>query len=193
MAGREARDPRPIAPGRPWSVPAPGRTEWRRQDDLIRLLAGLIKPEDGSVCWNGQPVSHDPDAYHADVAFLGHDNALKADLSPLENLSFWATLAGQPPARVPDALDVFGLRACAGLPVRVLSAGQKRRVALTRVSVSGARLWLLDEPFTNLDTAGIKLVEERIGRHLLAGGMAVVAAHQPVSPDQAPVRRLELS
>ena len=88
---------------------------------------------------------------------------------------------------------MFGLRACAGLPVRVLSAGQKRRVALTRVSVSGARLWLLDEPFTNLDTAGIKLVEERLGRHLLAGGMAVVAAHQPVSPDQAPVRRLELS
>ncbi len=160
---------------------------------LIRILAGLIRPEDGSVLWRGEAVGHDPDAFHADTAFLGHDNALKADLSPLENLAFWSALAGRPAAAVAATLGAFGLQACLGLPVRVLSAGQKRRVALARVALSGASLWLLDEPFTNLDTGGIRLVEAQLAQHLAAGGMAVVAAHQPVTPDQGEVRRMELS
>ncbi|MGA1498236.1 MAG: cytochrome c biogenesis heme-transporting ATPase CcmA [Steroidobacteraceae bacterium] len=160
---------------------------------LIRILAGLIRPEDGSVHWQGEAVARDPDAFHADTAFLGHDNALKADLSPVENLAFWSTLAGRPVAAVTVTLEAFGLQACLGLPTRVLSAGQKRRVALARVALSGADLWLLDEPFTNLDAAGIRLVEAQLGRHLSAGGMAVVAAHQPVSPGQGEVRRMDLS
>lgn len=160
---------------------------------LIRLLAGLLRPEDGSVLWHGESVGKDPDAFHAEMAFLGHDNALKADLTPVENLAFWSTLAGRPTAAVSGTLVAFGLEACLGLPVRVLSAGQKRRVALARVVLSGASLWLLDEPFTNLDTEGIRLVEAQLGRHLAAGGLAVVAAHQPVVPEGGQVRRMELS
>lgn len=160
---------------------------------LIRLLAGLLRPEEGMVAWGGAPIDRDPDAFHAETTFLGHDNALKADFSPLENLSFWAALAGRPVSMVSEALEAFGLATCLNLPTRVLSAGQRRRAALARVVLSGTRLWLLDEPFTNLDSGGVRLVEEQLGRHLLAGGMAVVAAHQPVAPDHGAVRRMELS
>lgn len=149
---------------------------------LLRTIAGFLHPEEGDIRWNGAPTRADRDSFHRDLAWLGHDLALKGDLSPLENLDF---ALGLRRALSPDALAVQ-LRE-SGLPeslfhtaVRRLSAGQQRRVALARLALWRARLWLLDEPAANLDAAGSAFVTRSIDAHLAAGGSALIATHQPL-------------
>lgn len=161
---------------------------------LIRIVCGLLPPENGTVRWRGKRVSSSNDEYHIEMAYLGHLNSLKADLTARENLRFLAglrqTLAE---ADIDGALDRVGILSRGDLVARSLSAGQKRRLALARLLLSGAVLWILDEPVTNLDTAGIELVEELITEHVNKGGLAVSAAHQRLL-DHAPfLRRLELT
>ena len=122
---------------------------------LLRLACGLSAVEDGEIQWQGQPVSNNIDEFRANLAYLGHQLALKEDLTPLENLHFDAAIAGQflSMADAKAALSKLGLKGREHLPVRVLSQGQKRRVALARLQVSAARLWLLDEPWVALDQA----------------------------------------
>ena len=146
------------------------------------------------VEWRGRAVTSSNDEYHADMAYLGHLNSLKADLTARENLRFLAGLRQTlTEADIDGALDRVGILSRGDLPARSLSAGQKRRLALARLLLSGATLWVLDEPVTNLDTAGIQLVEELITEHVDKGGLALSAAHQRLL-DEAPfLRRLELS
>lgn len=144
---------------------------------LLRTLAGFLWPEQGTLLWNGQSIHVDRARWGLTVSYLGHDNALKSDLSALENLRFATALRHS----VSDA-SITVLLARLGLPVdgrpsRSLSAGQRRRVAMARVVLSNAPLWLLDEPFTNLDTAGAHAVVELLTEHASAGGIAVLAAH----------------
>ena len=116
------------------------------------------------------------------MLYLGHTLALKEGLSALENLHFAAALSGQ--AWVPDAalqaLHQMGLRGREHLPLQVLSQGQKRRVALARLGLSPARLWLLDEPFVALDTAACGVLQELMQNHVAHGGMVVFTSHQAV-------------
>ena len=161
---------------------------------LLRTLAGFLWPEDGSLYWNGRPVEADRDAYASDLAYLGHENALKADLSPVENLRYSVGLRHPAGIRDIDAtLDRLGVAAQAALPARALSAGQRRRVAMARVVLARARLWLLDEPFTNLDVAGVAALSAMIAAHAAAGGIAILTAHAELDVAGYPVRRLELS
>lgn len=150
---------------------------------LLRLLAGLAQPADGEITWQGEPIGSSAAAYRADLLFLGHQGALKDDLSALENIELAGALDGSPPARtdVLAALRRFGLQGREDLPVRVLSAGQKRRVLLARLLTRKAKLWVLDEPFTALDAKAVTMLSELIGEHLGQGGMAVVTSHQPIS------------
>ncbi len=150
---------------------------------LLRLLAGLAQPADGEITWQGEPIGASAAAYRADLLFLGHQGALKDDLSALENIELAGALDGSPPARadVLAALRRFGLQGREDLPVRVLSAGQKRRVLLARLLTRKAKLWVLDEPFTALDARAVTMLSELIGEHLGQGGMAVVTSHQPIS------------
>jgi len=150
---------------------------------LLRLACGLSALEDGEITWNHQAVVQDPEAFRANLAYLGHQLALKEDLTPMENLRADAAVAGRP-LQLEDALKALaqlGLRGREHLPVRVLSQGQKRRTALARLLVSPAKLWVLDEPFVALDTAAQSALAQIINDHLAKQGMVLLTSHQAVS------------
>ncbi|RPI16810.1 MAG: cytochrome c biogenesis heme-transporting ATPase CcmA [Lysobacterales bacterium] len=160
---------------------------------LLRVVCGLLPAESGEVSWRDRPVQGASDEFHAEMAYLGHLNSLKADLTARENLRFLAGLRqALSDSDVDAALDRVGILSRGDLPARSLSAGQKRRLALARLLLSGAALWILDEPVTNLDTAGIALVEDLIREHVERGGLALAAAHQRLLDDAPMLRRLEL-
>jgi heme exporter protein A len=144
------------------------------------------------VRWCGAAIGDAPAAYRGEMVFLGHQAAVKEDLTARENLEFAAALDGTrlAAAAAGEALARLGLHGCEELPVRCLSAGQRRRVLLARLLVRRARLWILDEPFTALDTAATALLASLLGEHLAAGGLAVVTSHQPLPV--AGVRALDL-
>ncbi len=148
---------------------------------LLRVLCGLTRPETGRVEWNGHPVERNRHEFGTELAYFGHALGLKADLSVTQNLRFADSLTGGRSGDFGDYLAALDLQDCADLEVRYLSAGQKRRTALARVLMSGARLWVLDEPFTNLDAAGRAFVEDRLNAHLHRAGLAAVAAHHELS------------
>jgi heme exporter protein A len=144
---------------------------------LLRVLAGLMPAAEGAVAWNGADVAQDREAHRARLTYLGHQDALKGGLTALENLQFWASFTG---GSAETALKAFGLGKLADRPARTLSAGQKRRLALSRLALSDAPLWLLDEPVTALDTEARAAFLALLKRHLAAGRLAIVATHEPL-------------
>ena len=136
---------------------------------LLRLLAGLYRPDTGEVRWRGAALEG------GRVAYLGHLDALKPALTPLETLRLWCTTA-----RARAALDAAGLAALSELPVRVLSAGQRRRLALARLAVRDAPVWLLDEPTVGLDAAAVARLGPVMAAHRAGGGVIVAATHLPL-------------
>jgi heme exporter protein A len=160
---------------------------------LLRVICGLLPAETGDMFWKGRNIRGAADEFHIDLAYLGHLNSLKSDLTARENLKFLSGLRQSLTAEDVDAaLDRVGILSRGDLPARSLSAGQKRRLALARLVLADADLWILDEPVTNLDTAGIALVEELIHEHVSGGGLAIAAAHQRLLDDATFLRRLEL-
>jgi|SRR5579859_3870075 len=160
---------------------------------LLRVACGLLRPEQGSVAWRGRPIASARAEYQAALAYAPHEPALKGDLTPLENLRFMIGLKRRADAReLLGYLDRTGVGGCADLPVRVLSAGQRRRVSMARVLGLRAALWLLDEPFTNLDRAGSELLSGLLADHVNAGGLALVVAHHDLAVP-ARLGRLELA
>jgi len=145
---------------------------------LLRILAGLGLPTSGSVTWKGIAISELAIEQRGELAYRGHLEALKRDLTVAENLGFHAALWNSDSNRE-HILEELRLGAVAHMRARYLSAGQRRRVALAMLKMSGAKLWLLDEPTTNLDGEGRALVVEWTRRHLADGGIAVIATHQP--------------
>ena len=154
---------------------------------LLRLLAGLVRPEAGRLFWNETDALSDLTAHANRVALLGHQDALKPGLTAAENLAFAARLSGRP---VAAALADLGLEELADLPVRMLSAGQKRRLALARVSLSSGRLWLLDEPTLGLDDPAVERLGVLLARHRAAGGLIVAATHVALPLPMAETLRL---
>ena len=149
---------------------------------LLRLLTGLSKPEVGQVLWDEQSIAIDPLSYHRELLFLGHRDALKEDLTDLENLLMYAALDNMPLSteKALSALWRFGLRGREHLPVNCLSAGQKRRVLMARMSTRGASLWILDEPFNALDINAVQELQNLMVEHLDQGGLVVFTSHQEV-------------
>lgn len=161
---------------------------------LLRTLCGLMYPEEGRVLWRGEDVRKDLRAYHSQLAYMGHEPPLKADLTPRENLRFWAGVR-RPLTQgdIEQMLDRVGADdEWRDRPVRTLSAGQKRRVALAGLALLAVPLWLLDEPTTNLDAAGREMVSRMIDEHVNAGGLAIAAVHHELTVS-SPMRRLELA
>jgi heme exporter protein A len=144
---------------------------------LLRVLCGLSQPESGTVQWNNESIESNRSLFGAQTTYFGHVSGLKADLTVAQNLKFVARMLGQDNTRWQNYLEPLNLSHCVNLAVRYLSAGQQRRTALARVLMSDARLWLLDEPFTNLDQTGREFIEAELMRHLQGGGLAVVVAH----------------
>jgi heme exporter protein A len=160
---------------------------------LLRVVSGLLRPEQGSVTWLGHSIVTNRTVYQAALAYASHEPALKGDLTAMENLRFAVGLKRRVrPDELLSALDRTGVAACADLPARVLSAGQRRRVSLARVVAMQAAVWLLDEPYANLDAAGSELVSGLLQDHVSAGGLALVVAHRELSL-ACNVRRLELN
>jgi heme exporter protein A len=160
---------------------------------LLRVICGLLHAEEGEVLWQGVSIHDANSAYHASIAYLGHDTALKGDLTPVENLRFSVGVRRElTEEEIRAMLGDLGVADCADLPSRVLSAGQRRRVALCRVLLSRARLWVLDEPFTNLDGISSEQIANALATHLDAGGLALIAAHQGLQLRSGRVRQLGL-
>ena len=149
---------------------------------LLRVVTGLLRPEQGVVTWRGKSIASTPTDYQNDLAYASHEPALKGDLTALENLRFMVGLRRRATSQeLRAALDRTGAAGCADLPARVLSAGQRRRVAMARVLAVGAALWLLDEPYTNLDTVGCAMLSALLVEHAQKGGLALVVAHHELS------------
>ena len=145
---------------------------------LLRLLAGLAPCVAGRITWNSVAVGGLPPEARAEVAYRGHLDALKKDLTIEENLAFSAAMRRRPRS-FDTLLAALGLRELKDRQIRFLSAGQRRRAGLACMRVAGARLWLLDEPLTSLDAAGRATVGSWLTEHLGDGGLAVVATHEP--------------
>lgn len=156
---------------------------------LLRVLCGLTRPEAGQVSWAGQPIGAD---YRGQLAYFGHLPGLKADLTVRQNLDFFCSSQGNAAADRNAATAQLGLAHCEDIEVRHLSAGQKRRTALVRLLLSAAKIWILDEPFTNLDQQGRDLVERALNDHAARGGLAIVAAHHALHIEGSRLRRLIL-
>lgn len=154
---------------------------------LLRLLAGLVRPFAGRLLWGAEDALADLPTHAARVAYVGHLDAVKPALTVAENLHFAARLAG---GTVEDALTPLALGELAELPARMLSAGQKRRLALSRLALSRAPLWLLDEPTLGLDLASVARFGTLLAAHRAEGGLVVAATHLPLPLDGAAELRL---
>jgi heme exporter protein A len=162
---------------------------------LLRIMCGLLAPSAGELRWQGRSIRAEREEYSRNLVFIGHLNALKDDLTALENLRFAAALGGLPADRghALDGLNRFGVVHCADLPAKVLSQGQRRRVALARLALSPkVPLWILDEPFSALDLAAVAELELLLAAHIASGGMIVLTTHQEVQVVAHAVLRVDL-
>ena len=158
---------------------------------LLRMLAGLLHVRTGELLWRGDVLQRDECA--GDILFLGHQLGLKADLTPRENLATASGLHGsRDGVSAESVLENIGLAGYEDEPVRRLSAGQKKRAALARLMLLPATLWLLDEPYANLDRIGIARVNDLLERHTDAGGAAMVTSHGTVSFHGGEPRRIRM-
>ena len=147
---------------------------------LLRLLAGLKRPDAGQITWNNEDIAEDPQAHATRVAVIGEHNAIKPGLTAAENLAFAARLSNgsaAAAAAATSALAALDLTRLADVPARMLSAGQRRRLALARLPLSRARLWLLDEPTLGLDAASVRRLGNLLAAHRAEGGIVVAATH----------------
>jgi heme exporter protein A len=160
------------------------------------MVCGLSAPASGQIVWNKTLIAALGEDYNAHLAYVGHLNALKEELDPIENLVLSAKLSGleHDPASIEAATRYFGLERCARLPCKVLSQGQKRRVALSRLHLSARRaLWVLDEPFAALDPVGIAAMRFLLESHLARGGLALLTTHQDVPITASGLQQLDLA
>ena len=162
---------------------------------LLRILCGLIKPAEGQVSWLGASIHSLGEEYFTSVTYFGHRPGVKDELTASENVRVSSGLGGVQvdTFRAHDALDRMGLVGRGSVPARLLSEGQRRRVALARLLVCNTRLWLLDEILTSLDKTAVSLVRSLIEEHLSGGGMAIVATHQELELSGHQKQRLELA
>ncbi len=162
---------------------------------LLRALCGFLMPDEGKISWRGENIRELDEEHYAEMMYLGHLNAIKDELSGLENLRISAGLSGVElnEKEAVDALRRMGLKGREMLPTKVLSQGQRRRVALARMLVNDAKLWILDEPLAALDVGAVALIQEIIGAHLSKQGMVIFTTHQPLLVDGIDVLSLNLS
>lgn len=158
---------------------------------LMKAVVGMLDLEEGEIRWQGKSIRDVRQAFHHSLVWMAHRVGFKADLTLIENLRFEAALRPTRDTDFDQILERLALTRLRKLPLRSLSAGQQRRVALARMLSAAAPLWMMDEPFTNLDREGRALVLDLVSEHLAGGGMCVMAAHQDVELD-APIRRVTL-
>jgi len=147
---------------------------------LLKIISGLLLPNEGTVYWQNTDIKKISDEYKSNLLFIGHKNSCNNELTAAENISFWAGFSGMLEL-VKVAEKFLRLEKVMDIPYRMLSAGWKRRVALARAIVCPAKLWLLDEPFTNLDEEATELFLKLLITHYDNGGMAILSSHRETS------------
>jgi heme exporter protein A len=162
------------------------------KSSLLRLMAGLSQPLEGTIAWESEPASDDPEAHNARLHYIGHADAVKPVLTVAENVRFWTSLrpGSGDGDTLASALAKLGISHLADVPGRFLSAGQKRRVNLARILAAHAPLWLLDEPATALDRAAEQNLNDAITEHRAGGGMVVISSH--AADTMADAREIDL-
>ena len=195
-----ARGQRKLFSGLNFSVPAGGLLEaigpnGSGKTSLLRIICGLMSPIEGEVRFKGKTIRHLGEEYFDTMAYVAHQNGVKDELSPFENLRISTGVAGKnlSPREAVTILERVGLRKQQNLPARLLSAGQRRRLGLSRLLAGKATLWILDEPLSSLDVEGMTLVGELIGAHLNGGGMAIIATHQELNLTVGSTQRIDLA
>ncbi|MGP4395859.1 cytochrome c biogenesis heme-transporting ATPase CcmA [Escherichia coli] len=158
---------------------------------LLRLLTGLSRPDAGEVLWQGQPLHQVRDSYHQNLLWIGHQPGIKTRLTALENLHFYHRDGDT--AQCLEALAQAGLAGFEDIPVNQLSAGQQRRVALARLWLTRATLWILDEHFTAIDVNGVDRLTQRMAQHTEQGGIVILTTHQPLNVAESKIRRISLT
>ncbi|MBP6367591.1 MAG: cytochrome c biogenesis heme-transporting ATPase CcmA [Nitrosomonas sp.] len=162
---------------------------------LLRMLCGLSNPAAGEIRWRGTAIRSLNGDYFADMTYIGHLSGTKDDLTVIENLLISSALAGFEidMQQASEVLEYIGLGSRQVLPVKVLSQGQRRRVALARLMVCKTSLWILDEPLVALDVMAVKLIQELLEQHLKQGGMVVMTTHQEIDITAASITQLQLA
>jgi len=162
---------------------------------LLRIISGLAPPAEGEVRWRGQNIRKLGEEYASEIAYIAHQNGVKDELSPTENLLIAGGVSGNALSRekARQALAAVGLERQRDLTTRLLSAGQRRRLALARLLASRAKLWILDEVLSSLDDAGMNLARDLISAHLISDGMAIIATHQELGLPAGLMNRIDLA
>jgi len=176
--------------GELWQIEGPNGSG---KSSLLRILAGLLPAQHGHVYFSGELIQNHLEQYYQHLLFIGHKAAVKPELTAIENLEFYAAVQGielhEPPYEILAKVGLVGLE---DIPAQRLSAGQQRRIALARLWLSNAKLWILDEPFTALDVDGIALLHSCFADHLLAGGAIILTSHQELITPLYSVQALQL-
>lgn len=146
---------------------------------LLKMIAGLIPPAEGEILWFGEPIQKVYSDYSKELLYIGHKNAIKQELTVLDNILLWARIR-HTELMVDAALHYFNLTDKVDIPCYMLSAGWQRRVALARLMACFARLWILDEPLANLDEEGKRLMINLINSRTSQGGIVLVSSHSPL-------------
>jgi heme exporter protein A len=160
---------------------------------LLRAICGIRRPEEGEIVWAGEPIERLGPDYHRHVAYVGHNDGVKRELTVEENLRMARALGTEGRLSITEALHRVHLAGFEDVVATNLSAGQRRRLALARLLVTDSLLWVLDEPFTSLDRHGIGVVEELMTAHVAGGGMLVMTSHHEVAMHRTAIHRIDLS
>ena len=181
-----------IKPGELMQVRGPNGSG---KTSLLRMLCGLTVPSSGEINWNGTSIRSLGADYFSMITYLGHLSGVKDDLTTIENLRITSALAGVAIDEkiAYEALQKMGLEERETLLAKVLSQGQKRRVALARLILVNTKLWILDEPLTALDVSAIELIKNIIERYLAQGGMVILTTHQEIDIRATVTHQLYLS
>lgn len=161
---------------------------------LLRTLCGLTRAHAGEIRWHGNSINKLGDDYHAQLAYIGHANGIQGDLTPVENLSVAFSLSGSMDrSRIGTALERLGLAAYHHFPSKILSQGQKRRLALARLVVEHKPLWILDEPLSGLDVDSVSLMTTILMEHLAQGGLIIITSHQDIDVETKTTLQIRIS
>jgi len=163
------------------------------KSSLLQMCVGLIQASEGSISWNGENIEESRYQFQSDMTYFGHCNGVKAGLTALENMKVMHALSGNKSnIDYSSILKQIGLAGLEDVLLSRMSAGQKRRVGLSRIFMTQSKLWLLDEPFNALDKNGKKIIEQLIIKHCTAGGMVIFATHQTMEIDGYPLQHIHL-
>lgn len=163
------------------------------KSSLLQMCVGLIQATEGKITWNEQDITSERYKFQSDITYFGHTNGVKAGLTALENMKVMHALSGfKSKVDYSLILKQIGLAGMEDVLLSRMSAGQKRRVGLTRIFMSASKLWLLDEPFNALDKHGKKIIEQLIVEHCKTGGMVIFATHQTMEIDGYPLQHIHL-